>query len=138
MRLSDIFRGNIIDVTDDAYTVELTGTSDKLNARGARSRPVGAPPDQTFDAYNQTQLDVKPRRNSDSQFFRRRQRPRHRAMQVGEYDDSASDTSPTDPRRNSDSHKFIPRVRPRRRMSEGQAYSLEDGGGRWIGLTLRV
>ncbi len=32
MRLSDIFRGNIIDVTDDAYTVELTGTSDKLNA----------------------------------------------------------------------------------------------------------
>ncbi len=32
MRLSDIFRGNIIDVTDDTYTVELTGTSDKLNA----------------------------------------------------------------------------------------------------------
>lgn len=32
MRLSDIFRGNIIDVNDDAYTVELTGTSEKLNA----------------------------------------------------------------------------------------------------------
>jgi len=32
VRLSDIFRGNIIDVNDNAYTVELTGTSDKLNA----------------------------------------------------------------------------------------------------------
>jgi len=32
MRLSSIFRGNIIDVNDDTYTVELTGTSEKLNA----------------------------------------------------------------------------------------------------------
>ncbi len=32
MRLSNIFRGNIIDVSDDVYTVELTGTSEKLNA----------------------------------------------------------------------------------------------------------
>jgi len=32
MRLSTIFRGNIIDVNDDTYTVELTGTSEKLNA----------------------------------------------------------------------------------------------------------
>ncbi|MCK5697622.1 MAG: acetolactate synthase small subunit [Gammaproteobacteria bacterium] len=32
MRLSNIFRGNIIDVNDDTYTVELTGTSEKLNA----------------------------------------------------------------------------------------------------------
>lgn len=31
-RLSDIFRGRIIDVTDSTYTVELTGTSDKLDA----------------------------------------------------------------------------------------------------------
>jgi acetolactate synthase-1/3 small subunit len=31
-RLSDIFRGRIIDVTDSSYTVELTGTSNKLDA----------------------------------------------------------------------------------------------------------
>ena len=31
-RLSDIFRGRIIDVTDSSYTVELTGTSSKLDA----------------------------------------------------------------------------------------------------------
>ncbi len=31
-RLVDIFRGRIIDVTDSAYTIELTGTSDKLDA----------------------------------------------------------------------------------------------------------
>lgn len=31
-RLSDIFRGKIIDVTDKSYTIELTGTSLKLDA----------------------------------------------------------------------------------------------------------
>ena len=31
-RTSDIFRGRIIDVTDKTYTIELTGTGDKLNA----------------------------------------------------------------------------------------------------------
>ena len=31
-RLVDIFRGHIIDVTDASYTIELTGTSDKLDA----------------------------------------------------------------------------------------------------------
>jgi len=31
-RLADIFRGRIIDVTDGTYTIELTGTSDKLDA----------------------------------------------------------------------------------------------------------
>lgn len=31
-RTADIFRGHIIDVTDKSYTVELTGTSDKLDA----------------------------------------------------------------------------------------------------------
>ena len=31
-RLVDIFRGHIIDVTDSSYTIELTGTSDKLDA----------------------------------------------------------------------------------------------------------
>ena len=31
-RLSDIFRGRIIDVTDTSYTIELTGTVDKLDA----------------------------------------------------------------------------------------------------------
>jgi len=32
MRLSEIFRGRIIDVSGKTYTVELTGTSDKLDA----------------------------------------------------------------------------------------------------------
>ena len=31
-RTSDIFRGQIVDVTADAYTVQLTGASDKLDA----------------------------------------------------------------------------------------------------------
>lgn len=31
-RLVDIFRGSIIDVTDRSYTIELTGTSSKLDA----------------------------------------------------------------------------------------------------------
>ena len=31
-RTSDIFRGQIIDVTQNAYTIQLTGTSDKLDA----------------------------------------------------------------------------------------------------------
>jgi acetolactate synthase-1/3 small subunit len=31
-RSSDIFRGRIIDVTDETYTVEMTGASDKLDA----------------------------------------------------------------------------------------------------------
>jgi len=31
-RTADIFRGRIIDVTDQSYTVELTGSGDKLDA----------------------------------------------------------------------------------------------------------
>jgi acetolactate synthase-1/3 small subunit len=31
-RLSDIFRGRIIDVTADTYTIEMTGAGDKLDA----------------------------------------------------------------------------------------------------------
>ena len=31
-RLADIFRGNIIDVTDKSYTIELTGNVSKLDA----------------------------------------------------------------------------------------------------------
>ncbi|BAO44745.1 acetolactate synthase small subunit [Thiolapillus brandeum] len=31
-RMADIFRANIIDVTDCSYTIELTGTGDKLDA----------------------------------------------------------------------------------------------------------
>ena len=31
-RLADIFRGRIIDVTDATYTVEMTGTGEKLDA----------------------------------------------------------------------------------------------------------
>ena len=32
MRMADIFRGRIIDVTDKSYTIELTGDSSKLDA----------------------------------------------------------------------------------------------------------
>ncbi|MDE3208021.1 MAG: acetolactate synthase small subunit, partial [Pseudomonadota bacterium] len=32
MRLTDIFRGKIIDVSDDTYTIELTGDGAKLDA----------------------------------------------------------------------------------------------------------
>ncbi len=32
MRLTDIFRGSIIDVTGNTFTIELTGTSEKLDA----------------------------------------------------------------------------------------------------------
>jgi acetolactate synthase-1/3 small subunit len=31
-RLADIFRGKVIDVTDSAYVIELTGTSNKLDS----------------------------------------------------------------------------------------------------------
>ena len=31
-RMADIFRGRIIDVTDNSYTIELTGNGDKLDA----------------------------------------------------------------------------------------------------------
>jgi len=31
-RLADIFRGHIIDVTDTTYTIELTGTGEKVDA----------------------------------------------------------------------------------------------------------
>ena len=31
-RLSDIFRGKILDVTETSYTIEITGTSEKLDA----------------------------------------------------------------------------------------------------------
>jgi len=31
-RMSDIFRGHIIDVTDKSYTIELTGDAAKLDA----------------------------------------------------------------------------------------------------------
>ncbi len=31
-RLADIFRGNVIDVTDTSYTIEITGSSDKIDA----------------------------------------------------------------------------------------------------------
>jgi acetolactate synthase-1/3 small subunit len=40
-RLVDIFRGRIIDVTENAYTIELTGTSDKLDAFIQALRPAG-------------------------------------------------------------------------------------------------
>ena len=32
LRMADIFRGRVVDVTEKSYTIELTGTGDKLNA----------------------------------------------------------------------------------------------------------
>ena len=32
LRLADIYRGNVIDVSDKTYTVEVTGTSEKLDS----------------------------------------------------------------------------------------------------------
>lgn len=40
-RTSDIFRGQIIDVTQNAYTIQLTGTSEKLDAF-LRTLPEGS------------------------------------------------------------------------------------------------
>ncbi|ELV09138.1 Acetolactate synthase isozyme 3 small subunit [Wohlfahrtiimonas chitiniclastica SH04] len=31
-RLNDMFRGRLLDVTESSYTIEMTGTADKLNA----------------------------------------------------------------------------------------------------------
>lgn len=38
-RMVDIFRGNILDVTDKSYTIELTGDTDKLDAFIAAIEP---------------------------------------------------------------------------------------------------
>lgn len=40
-RLADIFRGRIIDVTDASFTIELTGTGDKLDAFVEALQPSG-------------------------------------------------------------------------------------------------
>ena len=32
LRLSDVYRGHVVDVTDKSYTVEVTGTTDKLDS----------------------------------------------------------------------------------------------------------
>jgi acetolactate synthase-1/3 small subunit len=40
-RLADIFRGRVIDVTDASFTIELTGTGDKLDAFLEALQPSG-------------------------------------------------------------------------------------------------
>ncbi len=40
-RLVDIFRGRIIDVTENSYTIELTGNAEKLDAFISAARPAG-------------------------------------------------------------------------------------------------
>ena len=32
LRLAEIYRGRVVDVTDKSYTIEVTGTSDKLDS----------------------------------------------------------------------------------------------------------
>lgn len=40
-RLVDIFRGRIIDVTENSYVIELTGNAEKLDAFISAARPAG-------------------------------------------------------------------------------------------------
>ncbi len=40
-RLVDIFRGRIIDVTENSYIIELTGSAEKLDAFISAARPAG-------------------------------------------------------------------------------------------------
>lgn len=41
LRISDIFRGKIVDVSAKSYTIELTGTASKINAVIELLRPIG-------------------------------------------------------------------------------------------------
>lgn len=41
LRLTEIFRGRIVDVSPDTYTVEITGTEEKLNAFIELVKPFG-------------------------------------------------------------------------------------------------
>ncbi len=41
LRLVEIFRGRIVDVSPDTYTVEITGTTDKINAFLEMVKPFG-------------------------------------------------------------------------------------------------
>jgi acetolactate synthase-1/3 small subunit len=41
LRLTEIFRGKIVDVSPDTYTVEITGDEDKINAFVELVRPFG-------------------------------------------------------------------------------------------------
>ena len=41
LRITEIFRGKIVDVSPDTYTVELTGTEDKINAFIELIKPFG-------------------------------------------------------------------------------------------------
>ena len=69
-RMADIFRGRIIDVTDKSYTIELTGTGEKLDAFFERDR---AQRDPGNGAHRR--LRHRPRRPS-SESVRRRVRER--------------------------------------------------------------
>ena len=40
-RLNDMFRGRLLDVTEQSYTIEMTGTSDKINAFVTAVEPLG-------------------------------------------------------------------------------------------------
>ena len=41
MRIAEIFRGKIVDVATDSYTIEATGSADKLGALKELLRPLG-------------------------------------------------------------------------------------------------
>ena len=41
MRIAEIFRGKIVDVTPDSYTIEVTGSGDKIRAVSDLLAPLG-------------------------------------------------------------------------------------------------
>ena len=41
LRMTEVFRGKIVDVSNKTYTVEITGTEDKLSAFLKMIRPLG-------------------------------------------------------------------------------------------------
>ena len=41
MRIAEIFRGKIVDVTPDSYTIEVTGSPEKIRGLADLLRPLG-------------------------------------------------------------------------------------------------
>jgi acetolactate synthase-1/3 small subunit len=41
MRIAEIFRGKIVDVSPESYAIEVTGSTDKLRALADLLRPLG-------------------------------------------------------------------------------------------------
>ena len=68
-RLADIFRGRMLDVTDKSYTIELTGTGEKLDAFLRRDRARRDPRDRAH-----RRVGDRPRRTHPARFERSQSR----------------------------------------------------------------